>query len=252
MRSNDYKAAAKNSLAGQWGTFALLVFNSGLLTMLALGGIGLIFGTNNSLISILTQLFLTFAFSYGILYASVYTVRGGKAKVGMIFSVFNDGRYLSLLLVHLIEWLARLVFSFLFALPFIGILGFGALLMMALTYGSAELVSNIVGSLSAVTLLTFVFLVILSGVSMLVKGFFQVVVLTRLDFPEMKFNNLFSYAFTILKGRLWELFVLQFSFIGWYLLGIFIFPLLWIIPYKIVAISEFYDGAKEHHELKKI
>lgn len=87
MRSSDYRAAARKSLEGQWGTFALLMLSSGILSMLVAGGIGSIFGSDNSFVSTLTELLLTFAFGYGIFYASLYAVRGGKAEVGMIFSI---------------------------------------------------------------------------------------------------------------------------------------------------------------------
>lgn len=47
---------------------------------------------------------------------------------------------------------------------------------------------------------------------------------------------------TYMNGNKWRLFCLHFSFIGWMLLGILTFGILyfWIIPYMQTAQAEFY------------
>ena len=54
----------------------------------------------------------------------------------------------------------------------------------------------------------------------------------------------------LMKGHKWELFCLNFSFIGWFLLSILTFGilLLWVIPYMGLANAEFYKELKKESE----
>lgn len=45
-----------------------------------------------------------------------------------------------------------------------------------------------------------------------------------------------------MKGRKWELFKLDLSFIGWYLLCIIPVAVLWVRPYRMAAVAGFYDA----------
>ena len=62
------------------------------------------------------------------------------------------------------------------------------------------------------------------------------------DNPEMSAMDALKQSKTMMKGHRMELFVLQFSFIGWFLLGTITFGLgnFYTIPYMSATIADFY------------
>lgn len=62
------------------------------------------------------------------------------------------------------------------------------------------------------------------------------------DNPQMGANEARKQSMTYMNGNKWRLFCLHFSFIGWMLLDILTFGILyfWIIPYMQTAQAEFY------------
>ena len=65
-----------------------------------------------------------------------------------------------------------------------------------------------------------------------------------MDHPEMTGSEAIEASKALMTGRKWKLFCLQFSFIGWYLLGALTFGILyiWIAPYETMAEAAFYDS----------
>lgn len=51
----------------------------------------------------------------------------------------------------------------------------------------------------------------------------------------------------LMKGRLWEYFVLQLSFLGWIILSVFTcgIGLLWLVPYQNITFANYYRMLKE-------
>ncbi|MGX7420146.1 DUF975 family protein [Carnobacterium gallinarum] len=249
MKISDYRLAAREKLRGRWGVFALLVLISVLLSK----GINVVFdvflGKDYPWIMLLSSLFLTFAFNYGLFYASLLVSRGQDISLKMIFSGFNEGRYLPLLLINIMEQLVTIILSLILALPFMGILGASILSSIFLSSGGITINSVFelagVGGFSALAFLTILFVLIIAGIGLLVDGFFQIIVLMRLEDSRLSFRDLVKSSLALLKGNWWNLFLLQISFIGWSLLGIFLVPLLWVIPYRLVSITEFYQATKK-------
>lgn len=68
-----------------------------------------------------------------------------------------------------------------------------------------------------------------------------------LDNEEMSAMEVIKESKRILKGHKFDLFVLQLSFIGWSILGIFTLGILyfWLIPYMSVTTCNFYNNIKE-------
>ena len=63
-----------------------------------------------------------------------------------------------------------------------------------------------------------------------------------IDHPEMSVNEAITESRHIMDGHKWELFCLNFSFIGWWLLGFLTCGLLflWLIPYVGITNAAFY------------
>jgi len=64
------------------------------------------------------------------------------------------------------------------------------------------------------------------------------------DNPEMAETDAIKASKEMMKGHKWELFVLDLSFIGWYLLGILTFGILFLFvtPYHNAARAAFYEN----------
>lgn len=63
------------------------------------------------------------------------------------------------------------------------------------------------------------------------------------DHPELKFNAAIEESMRLMSGNKMRLFLLDISFIGWFLLGIITFGIafLWITPYWNTARAAFYE-----------
>lgn len=68
-----------------------------------------------------------------------------------------------------------------------------------------------------------------------------------LDHPEMSAMEAIKESKRIMNGHKWDYFILQFSFLGWAILGIFTLGILWVwlIPYMNVTICNFYNEIKD-------
>ena len=63
------------------------------------------------------------------------------------------------------------------------------------------------------------------------------------DRPDLSGNQARKRSMYLMKGHKWQLFCLDFSFIGWYLLSLLTLGILafWIYPYHMTARAEFYN-----------
>lgn len=62
------------------------------------------------------------------------------------------------------------------------------------------------------------------------------------EFPELRTMDAMRESKRLMKGNKWRLFCLQISFIGWNLLSLFTMGIasLWIVPYRLAAEAAFY------------
>ena len=73
------------------------------------------------------------------------------------------------------------------------------------------------------------------------------------DNPEMGVRDVLRTSRLMMRGHKWELFVLQLSFIGWYLLASLTLGIggLWLTPYVGQAMAHFYEDVKAEYEAKE-
>lgn len=66
------------------------------------------------------------------------------------------------------------------------------------------------------------------------------------DNPEITPSEAINQSMAMMEGHKMELFLLQLSFIGWFILGLLAFGigLFWVIPYQYTAIAAFYEKVK--------
>ena len=77
-------------------------------------------------------------------------------------------------------------------------------------------------------------------------GYRQAVYL-MLDNPRLNAMQCLKASAQLMEGRKWELFKLDLSFIGWYLLCLIPLVTIWVLPFTNVCYAGFYDGIMEQY-----
>ena len=67
------------------------------------------------------------------------------------------------------------------------------------------------------------------------------------DYPEIGAREALRLSRELMRGHKWDLFVLQFTFIGWIILSILTAGIgfLWLMPYMATAQAHFYQDLKD-------
>ena len=246
MRLSNYRQIAKDRLNGQWGINVGLVLIIGILTG-AIGGVSSV-SNNESLqlgISLLLSTFVLFAFSYAIYYISLYVVRGGRAELGQIFVVFQKGYYVPLLLINILAQIVQYVLAAIFFIPMLLRAGssvyFSLIVSGGVTSASNAATLFDIGMLTLYLILTVIFLIVTTIISIL----FKFAVWVKFDYPELSVGDCIKRAWFLLKDRWGKYILLQLSFIGCYILGIvaLFVGLLFVAVYVNTASAAFYDQA---------
>lgn len=70
------------------------------------------------------------------------------------------------------------------------------------------------------------------------------------DEPKLSVTEVLSKSFDMMDGYVIDYFILTISFIGWIILGIFTFGLLylWLIPYMMTSWAIFYKSVRKHYD----
>ena len=109
--------------------------------------------------------------------------------------------------------------------------------------------SNIVAGI-LVPLFTFLWalLLIIPGI---VKSYaYSMAFFIKHDHPEYDWKMCLDESQRYMKGYKWQLFCLDFSFIGWILLSILTcgIGMLWVVPYQFAAHANFYENLRAIYE----
>ena len=69
----------------------------------------------------------------------------------------------------------------------------------------------------------------------------------KVEHDEYDYDECITRSRKMMKGHKWDLFVLDLSFIGWYIVGALVFGIgtLWVIPYHNAAYANFYLAIKD-------
>lgn len=70
---------------------------------------------------------------------------------------------------------------------------------------------------------------------------------------DISVNDAITASREMMDGHKFDLFVLQFSFVGWYILSFFLLgiPLLWVIPYYNMSMAVFYENISTDYLAEK-
>ena len=88
---------------------------------------------------------------------------------------------------------------------------------------------------------------LLFGIPGIVKSYsYSMAYYIMADHPEYDWNRCITESRNMMRGHKWQLFCLDFSFIGWIIVGTLCFGIgtLWVTPYQQAARTEFYRALK--------
>ena len=79
---------------------------------------------------------------------------------------------------------------------------------------------------------------------------YSMVFFVKLDNPDMGAMDVLRKSKQIMSGHKMDDFVLGLSFLGWVILGVFTFGILylWLIPYMQVTYANFYNSIKDENK----
>ncbi|EGO8565007.1 DUF975 family protein [Enterococcus faecalis] len=256
VTNSQHRANARRALDGQWGIMAWLTFLGVVLQSFLTSIVQNLFSGENqvfqsSLAAVLLQIFVLFALSYALYYAALKVLRGEKVRVNILMSVFQGKYYGPLFVVNLLQKVLERVIGLLFLLPIL--FGAGTTLYFKLMFNTVtpeEIQTFFLNDFSF--FLAFgVASILIFLIGLFVSGVFQFAVWLRFDNPELPIMMALKQALYLMKNRFWQYLCLQFSFIGWYIVGFLAIGigLLWVIPYNYVALASFYQTALEEKGL---
>lgn len=69
------------------------------------------------------------------------------------------------------------------------------------------------------------------------------------DYPELSANQAINLSMKMMEGRMFDLFYLYLSFIGWGILALFTLGIgyLWLMPYMYTSMASFYQNVKNEY-----
>lgn len=190
--SSDFRAEARQSLAGVWGEAAVFSLVYCCISFAASGICGGVLPIVGAFIAALLMTPVTYAFSVSFL----KHLRGSKFDIMYLFKEFNNRVLITMVLTTLYTWL----WSLLLIIPGI---------IKSYSYAMTPFILED-------------------------------------DDEEVSGNKAIEKSMRMMDGHKWELFCLDFSFIGWILLAILTLGIgcLWLYPYINTARAAFYEELK--------
>lgn len=234
MDNAKLKSLARKRLDGKYSVVVL-----SLLLFMVLGGccsfvaMAINASWTSSLLMFIVESLLMMGFVGIILNIS----RGKKVSLDDLFTKTDlFGKYIVItLLLALVGFIITLL----------GYLAFKSLIMVSLYHTEINL-------LLAIFLILFgLFLtiaIIMVGIYLAIA--FSQTYFILYDEPKLSVMKVLEKSFDMMADYILEYFVLVLSFIGWAILGIFTFGILyfWLIPYMLVTFAIFYDKIKKTYE----
>ena len=117
---------------------------------------------------------------------------------------------------------------------------------IAIGYRSPNAIRNIIQLLlTGIFIFLWSLLLVVPGI---IKSYSYAMVPYLLADPDVQEEDVITLSRRMMDGHKWELFMLQLSFIGWAILGLFtanILNIFYTVPYSQLAVAGFYQVRKE-------
>ena len=102
----------------------------------------------------------------------------------------------------------------------------------------------LLGLMSNLFVILWSLLLVIPGI---VKSYaYEMMYYIKADHPEYDWRTCLRESEKMMKGHKWQLFVLDLSFLGWYIVGLLCLGIgvLWVAPYHQATRSQFYESLK--------
>ena len=212
--NSELRAQARERLEGKWGTFVLMTF-----LMLVIQTILQIPGYIGSLLEILSPENVLASLSFSNI-SNILSLLALPLSWGLTVSLLRNHREESVDLENLFDGFRGGRYTRVFCAIFL------------------------------VNLFTFLWalLLIIPGI---MKAFsYALTPYIIMDEPELTARQAITRSCEIMEGRRWKLFCLYLSFIGWGILSLLTFGIvfLWLLPYMNASFAAFYEDARAEYE----
>lgn len=230
MDIKKVKAKARKNLKGNYLTPVLAIIIYGIFMSMCFNTAKYVKAPS---LSIILTLIITSLFYMGLLQIIIKTAKGKKTTVDELFQRTD------------LFWrCAAITIVFLFINTICGLLEFTAVnsLLVFITY-QTDL--NIVLS-SLMIVIGFILSITIAAFWIMLMLDFSQSYFILYDNEQMPLKEILEKSMDIMEGHKTEYIKLILSFIGWFILGIFTFRILyfWLIPYIYVTQANFYEEIK--------
>lgn len=234
MDNVKLKSLARKRLEGKYSVVVL-----SLLLFMVLGGCCsfIALAVNAPWISSLLMFIVNSLLVMGFVGIILNISRGKKVSLDDLFT--KTDLFLKYIVITLILEIAA------FIIWLLGFLSFKSLIMIVLYQAEINLFLAIILVLFGLFLTVAIIMV---GAYLAIA--FSQTYFILYDEPKLTVLQVLEKSFDMMADYILEYFVLVISFIGWAILGLFTFGILylWLIPYMLVTLAIFYDKIKVNYE----
>ena len=238
MKSSEYRAEARAKLSGKWGKAALIALAFGFISW-AISAVTNLFPDSLSSLASIAATVIDIPLSFGLIKAYVKLYNGEDVGafdfLSLGFSSFGKswGIAFSMLGKVIVPFILMIVG---YVVMVVGAVGAATAYTVSSSSSSAMTGLSTVGIIGAI-------LFIASLIWYIVKSYYyQLAYIIAAEDDNIASKDAVNKSRDLMDGKRWKLFVLQLSFIGWIILGIFTLGIgyLWLAPYIQCAIIAFY------------
>lgn len=237
--SSEFRAKAREKLSGKWGKSALIIL-AYYLVFLIINIITSFIGEESALSSIisLALFIIEIPLGFGLVFSLFKLYKGEDTTY---FEFLNLG-FSNFKRAWGITW--QMFLKMLLPIVLMIISYILIIVSVSMSIYSLFISSSAVGTASLLLLIGGILLVVSSIWSTILSYYYQLSYFIAIDNPDLTSKESVLKSRELMTNNRWNLFKLQFSFIGWIILSAFTFGigLLWVAPYMLFSIISFYES----------
>lgn len=237
--SSEFRAKAREKLSGKWGKSALIILVY-YLVFFIINIITSFIGEESALSSIisLALFIIEIPLGFGLVF-SLFKLYKGEDTTSFEFLNLGFSNFKRAWGITWQMFLKMLLPIVLMIISYILII-----VSVSMSIYSLFVSSSTSGTASSLLLIGGILLVVSSIWSTILSYYYQLSYFITIDNPDLSSKEAVLKSRELMTNNRWNLFKLQFSFIGWIILSAFTFGigLLWVAPYMLFSIISFYES----------
>lgn len=237
--SSEFRAKAREKLSGKWGKSALIIL-AYYLVFFIINLLTSFIGKESALSSIisLALFIIEIPLGFGLVF-SLFKLYKGEDTTHFEFLNLGFSNFKRSWGITWQMFLKMLLPVVLMIISYILII-----VSVSMSIYSLFISSSTAGTASLLLLIGCILLVVSSIWSTILSYYYQLSYFIAIDNPDLSSKEAVLKSRELMTNNRWNLFKLQFSFIGWIILSAFTFGigLLWVAPYMLFSIISFYES----------